>query len=630
METNNDLIKEKDKNILLNPIIFTEGLNQLYFIDYNLLTYSSLEKELITILQQKNNSLNFAEKLSQALDNYNKNILNYSQFKEYFFNNINSNINILLNDLDEWINNNVNYLHKKQLSFMKSINLNIYNENPFYLLIDEICLTKYMKENNISFNLYTQKELLSSDIIKNLISINKKIFLYSYKPETLISFKKNISQNVFTFLLNTYLFCFKDLIIDSEEYKIQNKIIKYFEEEKDKNNIYYDSPYIINSDVNFLSLNIFSYNFLYYEIIKNNIESYESLVKYFNEKQPKIVLIFTRFLTRKQNFVKQRYFISDENIIYKPHYGGVHKICNGKIDIVLSKSYELKDFEEYKNIFNFLENNYNMANDIHNFKYFIDKNLQNKFLENFCNLINNNNILLDYNNKYKLSTMKSITLDLNVFNNKNNLLNHLQKSKINFPIILKYTSDNPQFKHQVSIILNENCLDNFVNNYINKIKDEKYHTTVLIQNIVKHGGYVLKIYHIGNKNYIDYRSSLIDIDENNNKLVDELFQGNGYWNFKTIILESEEYINSIWGKYIEKNGVENKIKNNKELYNYIINIVNLFEIYSHMGLFGIDILIDNENKLYIIDANSLPGYKKGFEIEKDLRNYLKKIIEPSK
>ncbi len=137
---------------------------------------------------------------------------------------------------------------------------------------------------------------------------------------------------------------------------------------------------------------------------------------------------------------------------------------------------------------------------------------------------------------------------------------------------------------------------------------------------------MLKVYHLGNKNFVDYRSSLIDIDECNKKLVDELFGDNGYWNFKTIMLESEEYINNIWGKYIEKDGVENKIKNDKKLFDYIINIVNLFEIYSHMGLFGVDLLIDNENNLYIIDANSLPGYKKGFTIEEDLRNYFRKII----
>ena len=170
-------------------------------------------------------------------------------------------------------------------------------------------------------------------------------------------------------------------------------------------------------------------------------------------------------------------------------------------------------------------------------------------------------------------------------------------------------------------------MNNFINNYINKIYDEKYNITVLIQHITQHGGYVLKVYHLGNKNYIDYRSSIIDIDENNKKLVDELFGENGFWNFKTIMLESEEYKKNIWNKYIiDKDGVEKKVKNNKKLFEFLINFVNLFEIYSHMGLFGIDILIDNDNKLYIIDANSLPGYKKGFNIEEDLRNYFRIIL----
>ena len=624
-------MEKKDKEKINNsiPIIYTPGLNQLYFIDYKYLTYSSLKKEILLFIQSKHNSVNFSQELSKILDNYEKNlIINYSQFKKELFLKTNLNFNELLEYFNEWIINNVNYLHKKQLSFMKLIIGNVYNESPFFLLIDEICLSKYQKENKINLNFYTQKELFSKDNLKNILSENrKKIFLFSYDPSVLILFKHFFTQNIFTFLLNTYLFCFKDLINDSEELKINNKIIKYFEDEKKKNNIYNKSQYVINSDINFISTNIFSFNYLYYEIINNNIISYESLIEYFDKIQPKIVLFFTRFLTRKQNFVKQRYFISDKNIIYKPHYGGLDKICNGKVDIILAKSYELKDFEEYKDIFNFLEKNYKMANDIQNFKYFINKNIQNNFLENFCNIINHNEILNNNKCKYKIFTIKSITLNINKFKSKNNLINIFQKNKINFPIILKYTSDNPKFKHLVSIVLNENYLDKFINDYINEIIDEKYNTTVLIQHISKHGGYVLKIYHMGNKNYIDYRSSLIDIDENNKILIDELFHGNGYWNFKTIMLESEEYKKNIWSKYVEKKGVENKIKNNKELSDYIINIANLFEIYSHMGLFGIDILIDNENKLYIIDANSLPGYKQGFEVEKDLRIYFKQIIE---
>ena len=618
---------QKDQSV---PIIFTEGLNQIYFIDFKYLTYHFLSHELISIIEQKNNAGNFSSELANILNDFNNDkIISYSEFKKILFEKTKVDINILIEYLKDWLSNNVKYLHKKQLPFMKSINGNIYNKNPFYLLIDELCLMKYQKENNISLNFYLQNEIISADnnIIQDLLSKNNKIFIYSYNPSTLISFKKHYTKNVFTFILNTYLFCFKDLIKDSEEQKISNEITKYFNEEKEKNNIYNESPYIINKDINFLSTNIFSYNYLYYEIINKNIDIYESLLKYFNENNPKIILVFARFLTREQNFVKQRYFISDKEIIYKPHYGGLDKYCNGKIDAVLAKSYELKDYEEYKHIFHFFENNYEMINDIHNFKYFIDKNLQNKFLKSFCFFINNNNI---HEHKYKLSVINGITLDIKEFKDENSVNNILQKNKIKFPIILKYTSDNPNFKHEVSIILNKDHLGNFINNYINKIIDEKYNTSVLIQHITKHGGYVLKIYHMGNKNYIDYRSSLIDIEETNKKLVDELFKENGYWNFKTIMLESEEYKNNIWDKYVEKNGIENKVKNNKELFNYIINIANLFEIYSHMGLFGIDVLIgnndDNNNILYIIDANSLPGYKKGFEVEKDLRNYFKNII----
>lgn len=631
MKNNINFTKTQDnQKVQSNPIIFTEGLNQIYFIDLNYLTYNSLSHELILIIEHKHNITNFSTELSNILNDFNNDkIISYSEFKKILFEKININLDILIEYLKDWLTNNVKYLHKKQLTFMKSINGNIYNKNPFYLLIDELCLMKYQKDNDIILNFYIQKEIILNDnnIIQSLISKNNKIFIYSYDPSTLILFKNYYIKNVFTFLLNTYLFCFKDLLNDSEELKITHEIVKYFKEEKEKNNIYNESPYIINKDINFLSTNIFSYNYIYYEIINKNIEIYESLVKYFNEINPKIILIFARFLTREQNFVKQRYFISDKKIIYKPHYGGFDKYCNGKIDIVLAKSYELKDYEEYKRYFNFFENNYEMINDIHNFKYFIDKNLQNKFLKSFCFFINNNNI---QEHKYKLSIINGITLDIKEFKDVNNVNYVLQKNKIKFPIILKYTSDNPNYKHKVSIILSKDYLNNFINNYIKKIIDEKFNTSVLIQHITKHGGYVLKIYHMGNKNYIDYRSSLIDIEETNTKLVDELFKGNGYWNFMTIMLESEEYKNNIWSKYVEINGIENKVNNNKELYSYIINVANLFEIYSHMGLFGIDVLIENNNDdnnmLYIIDANSLPGYKKGFEVEKDLRNYLKNLI----
>ena len=606
------------------PIIFTPGLNQLYFVNFDHLNYLSLSEKIINVVKNKNSLIRFEETLKELKEDFQNNkINNYLEYKNCLLSKMNINFDLLLQYFDD-LTSTVSYLHKNQFSFLESIIGNIYNKNPFYLLIDEIFLTKYKKEYNVSFNYYTLKELNSTDLIKNLIT-NNKIFLYSYEPSILVMFKRKFVKNIFTFLLNIHLFCFKDLNQDSEEYKIVNEVKHYFETEKQNNNIFNKSPYIINFEVNFLSTNIFSCNFLYYKINSKNIESYELLINYFEETKPKVILIFTRFLTRKQNFLKQRYFISDESIVYKPHYGGIDKDLNGRVDIVLAKSYELKDFVEYKNIFNFLENNYSMANDIHEFKYFIDKNLQNKFLSNFCRLINKSSLFNKYQGKYALSTINSITLDIKQFKYKNDIIDILEKNKIEFPIILKYTSDNPNLKHQISIILNENYLDNFINNYINKTIDEKYSTTVLIQHTINHGGYVLKIYHMGNKNYIDYRSSLIDIDKNNSNLLKDVFKNEGFWNFKTIMLESDEYKKNIWNKYTIKGEIEKMVKSNKDLLEYIISMVNMFEIYSHMGLFGIDIIIEND-KLFIIDANSLPGYKLGFTVEQDLRNYFNGII----
>ena len=611
-------------SIQFKPIIFTPGLNQIYFVDYDLLNYLSLSKEIIKIVNDKISFFKFENIIIQLNKDFENNIIkNYLEYKECLFLKINMNFS-LLQDILTNLTKNISYLHKNQINFLKSIRGNIYNKNPFYLLIDELFLTKLQNEANIAFNYYTLKELFSTKIIEDLIMGNK-IFFYSYEPSILLLLKSKLKKNIFTFLLNTYLFCFKDVIPDSEEYKLANGVKTYCEKEKQKNNIYNNSPYILNSEVNFLSTNIFSYNFLYYIIESENIESYDSLISYFDKFKPKIILIFTRFLTRKQNFVKQRYFISDEKIVYKPHYGGTDKTLNGKVDMVLAKSYELKDFEEYKSIFQFLEENYNMANDIHQFKYFIDKNLQNKFLNNFCLLINKSSILQTSKKKYELSTINSITFDLNQFNEKEAFIKKLNQSNIKFPIILKYTSENPYFKHQVSIILNENYLDNFIKKYLSKVIDKKYSTTVLVQHIINHGGYVLKIYHMGNKNYIDYRSSLIDIDINNADILNDIFKNEGFWNFKTIMLESSEYKNNIWSKYTKKGGIENEIKNNSDLSKYIIYVTNMFEIYSHMGLFGIDLIIEN-GKLYIIDANSLPGYKLGFDVEKDLRNYFNEII----
>ena len=135
MIKNEKQINKKNKENISTPIIYTPGLNQLYFIDYKYLSYYSFEKEIISLIQNINKSINFNEELIKILENYDSNlIINYSEFKTKLFEKTNLDFNKILEHLNEWILKNINYLHKKQLSFIKSINGNIYNENPFHLM----------------------------------------------------------------------------------------------------------------------------------------------------------------------------------------------------------------------------------------------------------------------------------------------------------------------------------------------------------------------------------------------------------------------------------------------------------------------------------------------------------------
>ena len=637
------------------PIIFTPALCQLYYIDNNNTNYINLSKKIYSILNENEKGKKFLDRLSKINEGpvktktisnnkhfieqmrriieetvKKKNYYSYKEFKQKLFS---STINFkeIAEILSDFLKNNVTYVHKEQIPTVKSLKLNIYNDDPFNLLIDEFCLTNFQNTHDVTFEFYIQDELLyeadkNNDIINNYITKNNKVFFYSNSPDILKLFKNKYSSNFFTFLIGIYLFNYNDRKEGSEEKKIVDSIINYFEIELNNNDLFKDSNYIINSDVNFFVFNFYYINYYYEEIISKNITTYEDLINYFENLKPKVIIVFIKNLLRSESFVKQRFFISDGEILYKPHYGGLNINCNGKVDSVLCKAGEMKDLEEYNDIFEFFKK-YNTPNDIYNLPYFINKNAQSVFLKKFCSLINNSN--LNKNNyEFKLLTLNDLKFDLEDLKNKDKFLETLSENKFKFPIILKYTSNNNYFKHQMSIIINEDSYNNFIDEYINKIDNTGYKTTCLIQQTINHGGYVLKIYYLGGKIYVDYRSSTINIDEKNTELIEDLFQTKGYLNYKTCDLESKNYKENIWKKYVEEDCIVNLVEENKDLKNYLYHITYLFEIYSHMSLFGIDIIIDYEGKkLFIIDSNSLPGYKKGFNVQNDLREYFKKSVD---
>ena len=91
----------------------------------------------------------------------------------------------------------------------------------------------------------------NNDIINNYITKNSKVFFYSNSPDILKLFKNKYSNNFFTFLIGIYLFNYNDRKECSEEKKIVDSIINNFEIEFNNKDLFKDSNYIINPDVNF-------------------------------------------------------------------------------------------------------------------------------------------------------------------------------------------------------------------------------------------------------------------------------------------------------------------------------------------------------------------------------------------
>ncbi len=156
-----------------------------------------------------------------------------------------------------------------------------------------------------------------------------------------------------------------------------------------------------------------------------------------NEINPKIILLFTRTLTRKQEFLKQKNYISSKEILYKPHYGGEKCEYNGKFDCILTKAVEPKDLILYKEIFEQMSK-YKNANDPSKFWYFIDKNKQSELLNNFINYSKLKTLCEKY--KLQLECSKDFSIEGNELLDKDKFIKKLKDNKMDFPNIIKYRS----------------------------------------------------------------------------------------------------------------------------------------------------------------------------------------------
>jgi hypothetical protein len=572
-----------------NPIILP-GLNQLYYVN-NYISYKELENNFKDFLSK--NDINFEKSDKDSFVDYKEEILGKINEEK------------LRNVLDEYVRTNVTFVNEKNFDLIDTDRFCIYvhNKNLFYLLIDKLILQNADFTTKIQY--YSMKDIENEYAINNL-----KIIYLDYDTDNIIEFQN--SYKCFTVLLNCYSYCHLDKILNTEENKIQHKIIEFFNASHQLNLLYKDSPFIINRSINFISNNF--YQLFYYYNLAIEAKTYEHLCLGMNEINPKIILLFTRTLTRKQEFLKQKNYISSKEILYKPHYGGENCEFNGKFDCILTKAVEPKDLILYKDIFDKLSK-YKNANDPSKFWYFIDKNKQSELLNDFIKFPELKTLCEKYN--LILECPKDLSIEGNELLDKDKFIKKLNDNNMKFPIIIKYTSEESSFKHLITIIFDEKNFENAIKEITKG--ENSINAKCLIQEPVNHGGYVLKVYHIGNYNYIDYRSSIPDFD---NDFIDEFIKG--YWIIKTIDLEGNDYKINIWNKFVKPHFISDKIEKNDRK-KFVIEICNLFSKFTNFSFYGVDLLYDYvNNKFIIIDANALPSYKiPNFKSELEFQNFFK-------
>ena len=572
-----------------NPIILP-GLNQLYYVN-KCLNYKDLE-------------INFKDFLSKYEINFvNSDKDSFIDYKEEIIGKIND--EKLRNGLDDYIRTFVTFVNEKHFDLIDTNKfcICVYNKNLFYLLIDKLLLQN--AEFSTKLHYYSDK-----DIENEYKNNNLKIIYLDYDTDNIINFHNTYKS--FTVLLDCYSFCHLDKQNGTEECKIQHKIIEFFHASHELDLLYKDSSFIINRSINFISNNF--YQLFYYYNLAIESKTYENLCLAMNEINPKIILLFTRTLTRKQEFLKQKNYISTKEILYKPHYGGENCEYNGKFDCILTKAVEPKDLILYKEIFEKMSK-YKNANDPSKFWYFIDKNKQSELLNAFINFPELKTLCEKY--KTILECPKDLSIEGNELLDKDKFIKKLKDNNMNFPIIIKYTSEESSFKHLITVIFNEKYFENTIKE-ISK-GENSINAKCLIQEPVNHGGYVLKVYHIGNYNYIDYRSSIPDIDDD---FKQEFIKG--YWILKTIDLEGNEYKTNIWNKFVKPHFISDKIEKNEKK-KFVTDICNLFSKFTNFSFYGVDLLYDYiNNKFIIIDANALPSYKiPNFKSELEFQNFFK-------
>lgn len=364
---------------------------------------------------------------------------------------ISNNINEEIQNFDDLIN--------KYDGFSSEFGLN-YDD---YCFIGDKFVNSLINSGNKLIIYENENEML----LYSYYVLKMKGYLDYFEFVTINQLKNRINENPKTYIvihtLETRLYEFKELkcwkllskpLIKASFYKFQQSNY-YLEEEK---GIYFALENNFNADL--IILDIFSSVHLFSIIKKINqqIENFhanaEKLNNYFAENNTLNVLVICTNPYKKKFFVKSSIYHSNSDVLYVPF---INHMDLSKFQAVICKLILKDDFDYFSNILSELKDRGAI------------------FLNNYLNLIklNQRNLMIDFMEEFSLNESlqelnkdKDYTLKVphSVFLPIHELLGnheeHLNKSNMKLPLILKMDGANEVLKHTLVLIYNENGIKN--------------------------------------------------------------------------------------------------------------------------------------------------------------------------
>ena len=323
------------------------------------------------------------------------------------------------------------------------------------------------------------------------------------------------------------------------------------------------------------------------------------------------VLLIYRFYFIEKEVQRAQFFLCTDKIMYTTYIGDHFKNCYyflqkyyvsgnyNKIDCVLCKLCTSCCLTTYPQLISDLsairkenpEIFFNTNPD--NVEICLTRGLLVNLMKNFINKIRSNKLILP-------TTYEVPYTSIDTYNKFNQ---YLSRNDLKYPLMLKFDGPETKYDHlQINLICDKG-LKNFISYFKEfSANDDKSKIKIIVQEFVQHGGYLIKLYRIKKTNYIYYRPSLPDIQEDMMTKCPEYKKG--YFKFETKDMGTQAF-KDFWKRINGENDNFKDFVNER----FLGNVAAEYEDISGDSLVGLDFIMDIKKGIYyLIDINPFPAY----------------------